>query len=149
MKVNVEIDKNINENQILIKTNEMNDSVNAIIQKLSEETPKLLVGFIGDEVRVLDELEIIRFYSSGKKVFAVLKKDEYLMKVPLYEVMERLNQNHFVRISNAEIVNMKKVLAFDLNFIGTICIKLENGNISYVSRRYVSKIKQMLGIRGK
>ena len=149
MKVNVEIDKSINEVEILIKTNEMNDTVNAVIQKLSEETPKLLVGFIGDEARVLDELDIIRVYSNEKKVFTVTKKEEYLMKVPLYEVMERLNQNNFVRISNTEIVNLKKVLAFDLNFVGTICIKLANGNISYVSRRYVKKIKQLLGIGGK
>lgn len=149
MKVNVEIDKNIKEVEILIKTYEMNETVNDIIQKLSEVTPKLLVGFIDNRVIVIDAADIIRAYTGEKKVFAVTSKTEYLMKIPLYEVMERLNQNQFVRISNTEIINLKKVVEFDLSFSGSICVKLSNGDISYVSRRFVAQIKRLLGIGGK
>ena len=35
---------------------------------------------------------------------------------------------------------------FDLSFAGTICVSLSNGTVTYVSRRYVAKIKQLLGI---
>ena len=52
----------------------------------------------------------------------------------------------FIRISKSEIVNLKMVDSLDLSFIGTICIKLKNGTNTYVSRRYVKKIKQILGI---
>ena len=51
-----------------------------------------------------------------------------------------------MRISNSEIVNLKKVRGFDLSFAGTICVSLSDGSVTYVSRRYVSKIKQVLGI---
>ena len=60
----------------------------------------------------------------------------------LYELEERLD-NRFVRISNSEIVNLKKVKSLDLSFVGTICMELSNGEVSYVSRRYVSKMKKI------
>ena len=49
-------------------------------------------------------------------------------------------------ISNGEIINIKKVKGFDLSFTGTICVSLSNGTVTYVSRRYVSKIRHLLGI---
>lgn len=149
MKVNVQIDVNQKEIEVIIKTPEMNETVNDILGKLSDDKPKILVGFLDDKVRILDENSIIRIYTTNKKVFAVTTTDDYLIKIPLYEVLERLNQNQFVRISNTEIVNLKEVIEFDLSFMGTICIKLTNGDTSYVSRRYVSQIKQTLGIGGK
>ena len=49
-------------------------------------------------------------------------------------------------ISNGEIINIKKVKGFDLSFVGTIRVSLTNGTVTYVSRRYVSKIKKLLGL---
>ncbi len=57
-----------------------------------------------------------------------------------------MDPNQFVRISNSEIVNLKKVKNFDLSITGTICVELANDTKTYVSRRYVSKIKKVLGI---
>lgn len=59
---------------------------------------------------------------------------------------ERLDRQKFVRISNSEIVNLKKVKAFDLSFAGTVCVEFMDGTVTYVSRRYVPKIKRILGI---
>ncbi len=69
--------------------------------------------------------------------------------MPLYEAYGRINNNNFIRISNTETVNIKKIKEFDLSITGTIRIKLTNGDISYVSRRYVTHIKKSLGIGGK
>ena len=149
MKINVQLDDNLQEIEILIKTAVINDDVNMIIEKLKDEKPKIIVGFIDDSAKILNESSIIRVYSANKKIYAVTDKFEYNLKIPLYEVIERVNQNHFVRISNTEIINLKQVVEFDLSFTGTICIKLSNGTISYVSRRYVTNIKQTLGIGGK
>ena len=149
MKINVQLDDNQQEIEILIKTAVINDDVNTIIEKLKDEKPKIIVGFIDDTAKILNESSIIRVYSANKKIYAITEKFEYNLKIPLYEVIERVNQNHFVRISNTEIINLKQVVEFDLSFTGTICIKLSNGTISYVSRRYVTNIKQTLGIGGK
>ena len=149
MKINVQLDDSQQEIEILIKTAVMDENVNAIIEKLKDEKPKILVGFIEDTAKIINESSIIRVYSANKKIYAVTKDLEYSLKIPLYEFIERVNQNHFVRISNTEIINLKQVTEFDLSFTGTICIKLSNGNVSYVSRRYVTNIKQTLGIGGK
>ena len=45
-----------------------------------------------------------------------------------------------------KIINLRKVKGFDLSFAGTICVTLSNGTVTYVSRRFVAKIKQLLGI---
>lgn len=79
-------------------------------------------------------------------MLAVTGKGEYTVRIRLYEIEERLNPGQFVRISNSEIINLKKVKNFDLSFTGTICVELVNGMTTYVSRRYVSKVKKILGI---
>ena len=149
MKINVELNENQKEIEILIKTATMDDNVNDIIKKLSDEKMKIIVGYLEERAKILDESYIVRVFSSNKKVFAKTHDIEYLLKIPLYEFLERVGQNQFIRISNTEIVNLKKIVEFDLSFTGTICIKLSNGDISYVSRRYVTQIKQILGIGGK
>ncbi len=149
MKINVELDSNQKEIEVLIKASVMDDTVQALIEKLSEEKPKIIVGFLNDIAKVLDHNAIVRVYSANKKVFARTSETEYLLKIPLYEVLERVNQSQFIRISNTEIVNLKKVVEFDLSITGTICIRLNNKDVSYVSRRYVTQIKRALGIGGK
>ena len=82
----------------------------------------------------------------GGKVYAETKNDAFLLRLRLYEAEQRLANASFVRISNSEIINLKKVRGFDLSFTGTICVSLSNGTVTYVSRRYVAKIKQLLGL---
>ena len=79
-------------------------------------------------------------------MYAVTGDGEYLLRLRLYELEERLDKSSFVRISNSEIINLKKVRNFDLSFSGTICVSLSDGTVTYVSRRFVAKIKQVLGI---
>ena len=74
------------------------------------------------------------------------EEGEYVLRLRLYEVEQRLNPHQFVRISNSEIINLKKIDYFDLSFTGTICVKLRGGTVTYISRRYVSKVKTILGI---
>ena len=64
----------------------------------------------------------------------------------MYELEDRLDKSCFLRISHSEIVNLKKVRRFDLSLSGTICVVLADGTTAYASRRYVSKIKDILGI---
>ena len=64
----------------------------------------------------------------------------------LYEAEERFRGSSFVRISNSEMINLKTVRSFDLSLAGTICVSLKNGETAYVSRRYVSRIKEALGM---
>lgn len=146
MQVEIKIDSAYVEPKIIIMTAAMTEDVNIIIDKLSKETPQIISGSKNEKIEVIEQEDLIRVYSNSGKVFAVTDKGEYTTRLRLYEMEERLNSNQFVRISHSEIINFKKVKNFDLSFTGTICVEFMNGTTTYVSRRYVSKIKTILGI---
>jgi DNA-binding LytR/AlgR family response regulator len=146
MQIEVKIDAGCSEPKVLIITNCMTDEINEMIKRLSEQQPSVITGFKGEDVLILEPSEIVRIYATNQRVYAVSESGEYGVKLRLYELENRLPSSDFVRISNSEIINLKKVKGFDLSFTGTICVKFQDGGVSYVSRRYVSKIKQILGI---
>ena len=146
MQVEIKIDSTVREPKVIVLTDRMTDEVNEIVRKISETEPAMLAGFREDTVTVLDPEEIYRIYAANGKVFAVTAKAEYSLRMRLYEVEERFRGSSFVRISNSEIINLKTVRSFDLSLAGTIRVALKNGETAYVSRRYVGKIKEALGM---
>ncbi len=145
MQVEIKIDSSYTEPKITIIASSKKD-INNILEKLSEDTPPIISGIKDEKISVLEQDDLIRIYANAGKVFAATDKGEFTLRLRLYELEERLNSRYFVRISNSEIINLRKVNSFDLNFTGTICVKLSNGAATYVSRRYVSKIKKLLGV---
>ena len=146
MQVEIKIDSSYTEPKIILLTASMTEEVNGIIQKLSEQNPRIISGSKDGKIKVLEPDELFKIYACNGKVSAVTANGEYLLRLRLYEAEERLNPAQFVRISNSEIVNLKKVKNFDFSFTGTIYVELTNGTTTYVSRRYVSKIKKILGM---
>ena len=146
VQVEVKLDMTATEPKVIILTNRMTEEVHSIVQMLSETEPKLIAGFREETVTVLDEKDILKIYAANGKVYAHLSSGEYTLRLRLYEIEERLKPQHFVRISNSEIINLKKVKSFDLSFTGTICVVLSDGSKTYASRRYVAKLKEVLGI---
>ena len=146
MKLNINIDVGAKEPEILITTAHMTEDVNRVVEFVSrlDDSPTILSGIRDDKVELLDYDAIIRIYAEEGKVFARTEQGLYQIRLRLYEVEERLDNGKFVRISNSEIVNLKKVKSLDLSFVGTICMELSNGDMCYVSRRYVKKIKKEL-----
>lgn len=146
MQIEIQIDNACKEPKIIIITDQMTDEISRLARYLSGTNPQLLAGFQGDRAEVLEQVELLRIYASSGKVIAQTAKGDYTLRLRLYELEERLDDQSFVRISHSEIVNLKKVKGFDLSLAGTICVTLTDGTVTYVSRRYVSKIKQVLGI---
>lgn len=146
MQIEIKIDHSCKEAKVIVVTDKITDEINALVKKLAQDTPQLLAGLQGDTLKILDQPDIIRLYATNGKVYAETEEGEYQLRLRLYELEERLDKDNFVRISNSEIINLKKVKGFDLRYTGTICVSFLNGTITYVSRRYVKKIKQVLGI---
>lgn len=146
MQVEIKIDPSQPEPKVVITAASMTEEVNRIVRRLSEVIPQVISGTRDGKLEVLEPEELIRVYAASGKVFAVTGKGEYTLRLQLYELEERLSPHQFVRISNSEIIHLKKVVNFNLSFAGTIYVKLSNGTVTYVSRRYVSKIKKILGI---
>lgn len=148
MKLNIEIDTNIEEPAALITTPYMTEEVTRVVDFISklDDIATVISGIRDDKVELLEQESIIRIYAEEGKVLARTESGLYQIRLRLYELEERLDDSKFVRISNSEIVNLKRVKSLDLSLVGTICMELSNGEVSYVSRRYVSKIKKMLGL---
>ena len=146
MQIEIKIDETLSEPRIIIMTNKITDEISELMQRLAEEKPRLLAGFKKETVSPLEQEKIIRIYAANSKVFAVTEDDEYQVRLRLYELEDRLDRKFFVRISNSEIINLRKIEEFDMSFTGTICVSLSNGAVTYVSRRYIAKIKQLLGL---
>ncbi len=145
MKVEIKIDESVAEPKVIIVASKLTEEISALAESLGVEKPSLLMGFKGDVAEILDEADIYRVYASDGKVYAETERGEYILRLRLYELEDRLNSK-FVRISNSEIVNLKKIKSFDMSFTGTIMVRLKNGKNTYISRRYVAKVKQVLGI---
>ena len=121
------------------------------LRELTKQLSSLSLGplQVWEEERpfLLQQSEFLRFYTEGKGVCAQTAKKTYTVRLRLYELEERLDSLHFVRISNSEIVNLDRVTAIDLSYTGTIRMTLDNTVTSYVSRRYVKKIKEVLSLK--
>ena len=146
MQVEIRIDSSYTDPKIIILTAAMTDEVSCIAKKLSDDTPQILSGYKDGKLEILDQEDLIRVYANSGKVFASTHKGEYVLRLRLYELEKRLPASQFIRISNSELINLKKVSHFDLSFTGTICVELSNDITTYVSRRYVSALKKVLGI---
>lgn len=139
MEIQVKIDPACREPKVLVCTHAMTDEVQAILQALAQAPPQLLPGFREGTLELLEPQDLLR-------VFAVTPAGEFQLRLRLYEAEARLDKTVFVRISHSEIINLRKAKAFDLRLSGTISVRLADGSVSYVSRRYVARIKQLLGV---
>jgi DNA-binding LytR/AlgR family response regulator len=145
MKVEVQLDEKCAETTVTIVAKEMTDEVNALLHQLSNQYPNVITGFRDGNAVILDIKKIVRAFAAKQKVYVVAEDGQYTVRLRLYQLEERLSRE-FVRISNAEIINLQKVRDFDLSFAGSICVRFINGDTAFASRRYVSKIKNLLGL---
>ena len=146
MQIEIKIDKSRCEPRIIIETDQITDEIQEIISKLSNSSARMLTGFRENTLEILNQQEILRIYAQSGKALSATTSGEYILRFRLYELEQRLDPTCYVRISNSEIINLKKVKGFDLNLAGSIRVTLTDGSVTYVSRRYISKIKQLLGI---
>lgn len=146
MKIEIRLEENAPERRVIIVTDAVDEEIQELMKRISQERPQVLAGFSGDQVALLEQQEILRIYASGGKVFAVTDVGEFALRLRLYELEARMDKGSFVRISHSEIVNLRRVKNFDLSYAGTIRVAMSNGDTAFVSRRYISKIKQVLGI---
>ncbi|MDD2993277.1 MAG: LytTR family DNA-binding domain-containing protein [Pygmaiobacter sp.] len=145
MQIEIQLDESCIEPKVILRAAQLTDEVKELAQRLTVGTA-WLAGFCGEQAVLLAPSELLRVTAQNGKVWAITLQGSYTLRMRLYEAEEKLHSPDFVRISHAEIINLKQVKNFDLSFSGTICVTLSNGQKTYVARRYVTRIKQTLGI---
>ena len=146
MKVEFKLQPGLEEPKVVIVASEETEQLQQLAQYLAKLDLSPIPALAGERTVLLQREDILRFYADGKGVSAQTAKGIYAVRQRLYELEERLDGHTFVRISNSEIINLKKITALDLKLSGTIRITLEGGVVTYASRRYVKKIKQALDL---
>ncbi len=145
MKIKFDIQEKYTEPEIHLCSREKNREILELYETLENLLDVKIKGYRQQEVKVLAVSEIVRIYSSNKKVYVRNKEECYEVRERLYTLEEQLAEKGFVRISNSEIVNVQQITKLDMGYSGTIKMYLKNGDETYVSRRYVRKMKEMLG----
>ena len=147
LKVEVQIDPGLDGPEIILRAPMPTAEVEELARKLRESAlPGPFTVYAEREAVRVSRAMVLRFYAEDKGVFCQTAQGVYTVRQRLYELEEELAGTKFVRVSNSEIVNLDRVAALDLTLAGTIKMTLEGGTVCWVSRRYVKKIKQALGL---
>ncbi len=146
MKIEVRIQEGCREPRVVILTDRMTEEVHSLLARLEPVQDRPLVGFSEGTATVLQPASVLRIYAENGRTMVHTEQGTFALKGPLYEWEQRLDPKAFVRVSQSEIIHLKKVKAFDLNLAGTILVRLTDGTVVYASRRYVAKIKTLLGL---
>lgn len=144
MEVELKVEPGRKEPKVIILAGEDSRELQQLVQELAGLALSPIQVREGEQTRLLPQENFLRFYTDGKGVAAQTEEGVYAVGFRLYELEERLDRRRFVRISNSEIVNLERVTALDLSLAGTIRMTLTGGIHTYVSRRYVKKIKETL-----
>lgn len=144
MKVQLYIDEKFSEEKVIIEAPALSDAIQQLMkfaQQLGKN--KVIRAKKEEEIYLLDTAEIQRVYIENRQVWAETATGNYLLGLPLYQVLELLPTD-FLQISQSEIINIKQIDHLKLTGSGLIQITLKNGLITYSSRRYLKAIKEKL-----
>ena len=151
--IDVVIDEKYVEPKVTILTKERSVQVENIIYAIENATgsdfPPITAIRDKDKLVIISQRDIIRVYTSGRKVLVQTENGICSVKKSLTGLEEDLNRERFLRISQSEIINLYKVKCFDINIAGTIGIEFDDGTKSWVSRSRVKAIKKLLEGKGE
>lgn len=152
IKISLTTDPSVEEPEVIIKacsqSSDVDKIIHAIEQCMDEEYPRIMT-YREDQCFLVDQWDIIRVYTENRKLFVCTESGTYEAKESLRELEEILKDDRFIRISRFEVVNLKKVSAFDLSISGTIRVQFLDGTETYVARRYVKSINDRLALKKK
>ncbi|MCL2611295.1 MAG: LytTR family transcriptional regulator [Defluviitaleaceae bacterium] len=148
MKIEIQIDKTLEEPVLLMKIPKLTEKLIEIIESLEnidEDKAIFLTAKKEDSTFIIEpeKIEIMRTEGSIIKVYDRSGKDFDTNKT-LNELLE-LSSN-FIRISKSTIVNINRVDHIQPYFNGTMYIVMKNGINDYISRKYLGDFKKILGL---
>lgn len=146
MKIKLEINPKYTDMEVHVCSDSDSEAVRKVYRTIKNAVDTSVMAHFDGEVIPVGSSDIIRIYAQNQRVFVTTPKGDYRLHERLYELEEMLDNSVFLRISNSEIVNLKKIRRMDTSLTGTVKMFLDENIETFVSRRYVSKIKKALGI---
>ena len=103
MNIEVKIDKNYENPQILILTNQMTSELSVIIDKISNITQETLQTYKDQKLYILGQNEIESIYSENGKVYVRCSNEIYSTKNRLYEIEKTKQDNALANERKSQI----------------------------------------------
>lgn len=150
MKVRIEIDDSISEDEVVIRCRSFDSNTARIQQAVTELTDQSQLSFFKDNTEYYMPIDRILFFeTSPTGIDAHTADDVFTIKKKLYELEEVLPR-YFMRVSKSAILNLNKVYSVEKNITASSLVRfMGTHKIVYVSRIYYKAMKQRLDERRK
>ena len=143
MKIQIEVDEKILEDEVIIRCNQLNDEINQIQNVVNEIISKnKSIIFYKDNIEYYISLkEVLFFETEENNVFAHTLENVYQVKYKLYE-LEKLLPGNFMRVSKSSILNIDYIYSITRNITASSIVEFQNTYKKvYVSRNYYKPLK--------
>jgi len=143
MKIRIEVDNAVNENEVIIRCSERSEEVRNIQTLLDDMlTNKNCITFYrGDTEYYLSLDEILFFETEVSGISAHTIDNIYNVKYKLYE-LEELLPGYFMRVSKSTILNTNHIYSITHSISSSSIVEFQNTHKKvYVSRYYYKPLK--------
>lgn len=143
MKILIELDNKIKENEIIIRCSELNEDVKNIQVMLDDmlSCKKQITFYKGDTEYYLSFKEILFFETEENGICAHTIDNIYNVKYKLYELEEFL-PGYFMRVSKSTILNTNHIYSITRSISSSSKVEFQNTHKQvYVSRYYYKPLK--------
>ncbi|MCL2354564.1 MAG: LytTR family transcriptional regulator [Oscillospiraceae bacterium] len=138
MKIKIEIDDNLIEDEFIIKCSKLDENIQkiqAVVSDLVAQNEQ--IAFMKDGKEYYFSLNDILFFETNSRgIDSHTENDVFQVKYKLYELEEILPSN-FVRVSKSTILNVNKIYSIDKNIMSTSTVQFYKTHKQvHVSRHY-------------
>ena len=145
LNIRYEQDETLEQIDVVIRANERDAEVDALIEQLTRQDAKTLTVLDRSGCpSIINESDIVCVSADGKQVRILTQHGAYFARQSLQSVEKILGDSRFLRISRFELINLQKVRKYDFTIMGTIRVEFEGGMETWASRRYIPLIKARL-----
>lgn len=147
MKIIIEDLKDGEEEEIIIRSNNIDDSILQMIYGIKMHTKKI-VGLYNGRITMIEPKDIFYFESVDNRTFIYCEKQIFESKMKLYEIENQYENTDFFRASKSIILNLSKIKNLSPAFNGRFEALLKNNEKVIISRQFVPILKKKLGLYG-
>lgn len=146
MRIKIEVDKDLTENEIIIRCNNLDNNIIALKKIVNNinANDKQFVFYKKEKEYYFILDNILFFETSDKNIDAHTNDDVYQIKYKLYE-LENMLPNNFIRVSKSTILNINHIYSINHNITSSSTVEFHKSYKQvYVSRFYYKELKERL-----
>lgn len=128
---------------VIIQCREINDDV-IRLKTYIELFDQKLHAKKDNQYYLINSTDVFYFESVDNHTFLYTENDVMEIKQRLYKLEDFLSEKDFIRISKSIIVNINKIHSLKPEINRTILVTMCNGEVLYISRKYVQSIRNLL-----